>query len=214
MPRGKQKTHAHHSNLVEAAEYRAAWWGPARDEPGDETYERVRHYVVHDPDPDRLARFTAAEVAAECNLAVKVAHFDLERLRDAGVVLRYREPIMGLGGAYVWERAHGQGGVRVLGAPPPPPDVVSLDDTMRLLGITRAGAVALVREGMLAIDERASTGETVMVRRRDVARARWWFRHKEMPYAERQLPPAYVVPPAWERRLDDLRDEKEAREGA
>ena len=84
MPRGKPKGAVPRSNLVAAAEYRAAWWGPARDEPSDETLARVRRYVTHDPDSERLARFTAAEVAAECNLPLRVAHYDLERLRDAG----------------------------------------------------------------------------------------------------------------------------------
>jgi hypothetical protein len=73
--------------------------------------------------------------------------------------------------------------------------------------------VTLVREGVLAIDEQASTEAAVFVRRQDVARARWWFRHKDAPYAERQTPPAYVVSAQWQERLDRL-SEEEAREGA
>jgi hypothetical protein len=213
MPRGKPKAGARRANLVPAAEYRAAWWGAMRDEPSDETLARVRRYVTHDPDAERLARFTAAEVAAECNLPLRVAHFDLERLRDAGVLLRRREPIAGLGDEYVWERAHGATGVRPLRGAPPAPDAVPLAEAARLLGITLPAAVTLVREGVLAIDERASSDRVVAVRRQDVARARWWFRHKDAPYAERQTPPAYIVPVAWRERLDHLTDE-EAREGA
>src|SRR5215475_12720478 len=114
MPRGKPKGKGARATLIPAADYRAAWWGAMRDEPSDETLDRVRRYVMHDPDEERLARFTAAEVAAECNLPLRVAHFDLERLRDAGVLLRRREPIAGLGDEYVWERAHGRSTVRSL----------------------------------------------------------------------------------------------------
>jgi hypothetical protein len=201
--------------LVTAAEYRAAWWGAARDEPSDETLARVRRYVTHDPDPDRLARFTAAEVAAECNLPLRVAHYDLERLRDAGALLRRREPIAGLGAEYVWERAHGRTGVTELrgSGSRAASDALSLADAAHLLGITFSAAVTLVREGVLAIDEQASTEESVFVRRQDVARARWWFRHKDAPYAERQTPPAYVVSAQWQERLNRL-SEEEAREGA
>jgi hypothetical protein len=173
----------------------------------------VRRYVTHDPDVDRLARFTAAEVAAECNLPLRVAHYDLERLRDAGVLLRRREPIAGLGSEYVWERAHGRTGVTELRGSRAASDALSLADAAHLLGITFSAAVTLVREGVLAIDEQASTEAAVFVRRQDVARARWWFRHKDAPYAERQTPPAYVVPAQWQERLDRLREE-EAREGA
>ncbi len=217
MPRGKPRgpTRApNRSNLVAAEHYRAAWWGPARDEPSDETIARVRRYVTDDPDTDRLARFTAAEVAAECNLSVRVAHYDLERLRDDGALLRRREPIAGLGDEYVWERAHGRTPIRTLGDAPAAPDVVPLADAARLLGITRAAAVTLVREGVLAVDERASSVEVVAVRRQDVARARWWFRHKDAPYAERQTPPAYIVPARWLEILETQADEAEAREGA
>jgi hypothetical protein len=213
MPRGKPKGAAPRSNLVAAAEYRAAWWGSAREEPSDETLARVRRYVTHDPDPDRLARFTAAEVAAECNLPLRVAHYDLERLRDAGALLRRREPIAGLGSEYVWERAHGRTGVTELRGSRTASDALSLADAAHLLGITFSAAVTLVREGVLAIDEQASTEATVFVRRQDVARARWWFRHKGAPYAGRQTPPAYVVPAQWQERLDKLTEE-EAREGA
>jgi hypothetical protein len=213
MPRGKPRGTAPRSNLVAAAEYRAAWWGSAREEPSDETLARVRRYVTHDPDVDRLARFTAAEVAAECNLPVRVAHFDLERLRDAGVLLRRREPIAGLGDEYVWQRAHGRTGVTELRAGRAASDALPLADAARLLGITFSAAVMLVREGVLAIDEQASTEGAVAVRRQDVARARWWFRHKDAPYAERQTPPAYVVPAPWQERLGNLTEE-EAREGA
>jgi hypothetical protein len=215
MPRGKPKGAAPRSNLVAAAEYRAAWWGSARDEPSDETLARVRRYVTHDPDPDRLARFTAAEVAAECNLPLRVAHYDLERLRDAGVLLRRREAIAGLGSEYVWERAHGRTGVTELHGRGrrATSDALALADAAHLLGITFNAAVTLVREGVLAIDEQASTEAAVSVRRQDVARARWWFRHKDAPYAERQTPPAYVVPAQWQGRLERL-SEEEAREGA
>jgi hypothetical protein len=217
MPRGKPKGAAPRSNLVAAAEYRAAWWGSAREEPSDETLARVRRYVTHDPDPDRLARFTAAEVAAECNLPLRVAHYDLERLRDAGVLLRRREPIAGLGSEYVWERAHGRTGVTELRASGSgsrtTSDALPLADAAHLLGITFNAAVTLVREGVLAIDEQASTETAVSVRRQDVARARWWFRHKDASYAERQTPPAYVVSDQWQERLDRL-SEEEAREGA
>lgn len=213
MPRGKPKSNGRHANLVPAADYRAAWWGAMRDEPSDETLGRVRRYVTRDPDEERLARFTAAEVAAECNLPLRVAHFDLERLRDEGVLLRRREPIAGLGDEYVWERAHGRSTVRGLHEEPPAPDAVPLADAAQLLGITLAAAVTLVREGVLVIDERASDATTVAVRRQDVARARWWFRHKDAPYAERQTPPAYIVPAQWQERLDNL-TEAEAREGA
>ncbi len=215
MPRGKPKGAGPRSNLVAAAEYRAAWWGSAREEPSDETLARVRRYVTHNPDLDRLARYTAAEVAAECNLPLRVAHYDLERLRDAGVLLRRREPIAGLGSEYVWERAHGRTGViemRGRGSRAAS-DALSLADAAHLLGITFAAAVTLVREGVLAIDERASTETAVLVRRQDVARARWWFRHKDAPYAERQTPPVYVVPARWQERLEIL-SEEEAREGA
>ncbi len=217
MPRGKPRRNVRRSNLVAASEYRAVWWGAACDEPSDETLARVRRYVVHDPDVERLARFTAAEVAAECNLPLRVAHFDLERLRDAGVLLRRREPIAGLGTEYVWERAHGRTGVRTLFGERGEPDTMPLSDAARLLGITFAAVVTLVREGVLAIDEQASTAVAVFVRRQDVARARWWFRHKDAPYAERQTPPAYVVPAPWQERLDDIREtdtEAETREGA
>ncbi len=208
MPHGKSKGSSSRPKLVEASEYRAVWWGPMRDAPDDETAQRVRRYVIRDPDTEQLARFTAAEVAAECNLPVKVAHFDLEQLRDAGVLRRHKEALAGLGSAYVWERAHGgdRGAdkVRVLGAPPPPSDAVPLSEAAQLLGITHAATMTMVREGILAIDERASAGAgaTIAVRRRDVARARWWFRHKDAPYANRQLPPVYAVPPGWLARLD------------
>jgi hypothetical protein len=211
MPRGKPKSNGRCANLVPAADYRAAWWGAMRDEPSDETLARVRRYVMRDADEERLARFTAAEVAAECNLPMRVAHFDLERLRDEGVLLRRREPIAGLGDEYVWERAHGRSTVRTLREEPPAPDAVPLADAARLLGITLAAAVTLVREGVLAVDERASDATTIAVRRQDVARARWWFRHKDAPYAERQTPPAYIVPAQWQERLDNL---TEARDGA
>src|SRR5437764_2551642 len=135
MPRGKPKGARGRSNLVAASEYRAAWWGPARDEPSDETLARVRRYVRQDPDIDRLARFTAGEVAAECNLPLRVAHYDLERLRDEGLLLRRREPIAGLGDEYVWERAHGRTGVRSLREEPPAPDAVPIAEAARLLGI-------------------------------------------------------------------------------
>lgn len=218
MPRGKPRGAArppNRSNLVAAERYRAAWWGPARDEPSDETLARVRRYVTDDPDPDRLARFTAAEVAAECNLSVRVAHYDLERLRGDGTLLRRREPIAGLGDEYVWERAHGRAPVRTLGTLPAAPDAVPLADAARLLGITRAAAVTLVREGVLAVDERASGAERIAVRRQDVARARWWFRHKDAPYAARQTPPAYIVPARWLERLNQQASEDaETREGA
>jgi hypothetical protein len=209
MPRGKPKGAAPRSNLVAAAEYRAAWWGSAREEPSDETLARVRRYVTHDPDLDRLARFTAAEVAAECNLPLRVAHYDLERLRDAGVLLRRREPIAGLGSEYVWERAHGRTGVTELrgSGSRTTSDALPLADAAHLLGITFAAAVTLVREGVLAIDEQASTETAVFVRRQDVARARWWFRHKDAPYAERQTPPAYVVSDQWLERLRNLESE-------
>lgn len=213
MPRGKPKGAPPRSNLVAAAEYRAAWWGAAREEPSDETLARVRRYVTHDPDVERLARFTAAEVAAECNLPVRVAHYDLERLRDAGVLLRRREPIAGLGDEYVWERAHGRTGVIELHSERIESDAIPLADAARLLGIAFNAAVTLVREGVLAIDEQASTQTAIAVRRQDVARARWWFRHKDALYAERQTPPAYVVPSHWQERLARLREE-EAREGA
>jgi hypothetical protein len=213
MPRGKPKGAARHSNLVAAAEYRAAWWGPARDEPSDETLARVRRYTTHDPDIEHLARFTAAEVAAECNLPLRVAHYDLERLRDQGVLLRRREPIVGLGDEYVWEPAHGRTGVVDLRGGRPESDALTVVEAARLLGITFGAAVTLVREGVLAIDEQASNEMTIAVRRQDVARARWWFRHKDAPYAERQTPPVYVVPAHWQERLDTLSDE-EAREGA
>lgn len=214
MPRGKPKG-MRQSNLVAASEYRAAWWGAARDEPSDETLARVRRYTTHDADVERLARFTAAEVAAECNLPLRVAHFDLERLRDEGVLMRRREPIAGLGAEYVWERAHGRTGVRALFGGQAETDALPLADAARLLGITFAAAVTLVREGVLAIDEQASTATLVSVRRQDVARARWWFRHKDAPYAERQTPPAYVVPAHWGERLETLSEEgQEAREGA
>lgn len=213
MPRGKPRGTARRSNLVAAAEYRAAWWGSAREEPSDETLARVRRYVTRDPDTERLARFTAAEVAAECNLPVRVAHFDLERLRDAGVLLRRREPIAGLGDEYVWERAHGRTGVLDLRGDRAASDAIPLADAARLLGITFNAAVTLVREGVLAIDEQESTATAVAVRRQDVARARWWFRHKDASYAERQIPPAYIVSAHWLARLDKLTEE-EAREGA
>ncbi len=213
MPRGKPKSGGRRANLVPAADYRAAWWGAMRDEPSDETLARVRRYVTHDPDDERLARFTAAEVAAECNLPLRVAHFDLERLRDQGVLLRHREPIAGLGDEYVWELAHGRSAVRALHDAPPAPDAVPLAEAARLLGITLPAAVTLVREGVLAIDERASGAAEIAVRRQDVARARWWFRHKDAPYAERQTPPAYIVPAHWQERLDHLTG-AEAREGA
>lgn len=213
MPRGKPKGTARRSNLIAAAEYRAAWWGSARDEPSDETLARVRRYVTHDPDAERLARFTAAEVAAECNLPLRVAHFDLERLRDAGVLLRRREPIAGLGDEYVWERAHGRTGVIDLRGDRAASDAIPISDAARLLGITFSATVTLVREGVLAIDEQASRDGAIALRRQDVARARWWFRHKDAPYAERQTPPAYIVPAHWQERLDKLTEE-EAREGA
>ncbi len=213
MPRGKPKGAKTRSNLVAASEYRPAWWGPARDEPSDDTLARVRRYVMQDPDRERLARFTAGELAAECNLPLRVAHYDLERLRDEGLLLRRREPIAGLGDEYVWERAHGRTGVRALHAPPDRPDAVPLAEAARLLGITTSAAVTLVREGVLAIDEQASSERQIAVRRQDVARARWWFRHKDAPYAERQTPPVYVVPAQWQARLNALSDE-EAREGA
>lgn len=213
MPRGKPKGAAPRSNLVAAAEYRAEWWGPARDEPSDETLARVRRYTTHDPDVERLARFTAAEVAAECNLPLRVAHYDLERLRDQGLLLRRREPIVGLGDEYVWERAHGRTGVVALRGGQTETDAIPVADAARLLGITFSAAVTLVREGVLAIDEQASTETTIAVRRQDVSRARWWFRHKDAPYAERQTPPVYVVSAYWQERLDTLGDE-EAREGA
>lgn len=218
MPRGKPKGAARPppaANLVAAEQYRAAWWGPARDEPSDETLARVRRYVTDDPDRDRLARFTAAEVAAECNLSVRVAHYELERLRGAGTLLRRREPIAGLGSEYVWERAHGRTGVRPLGGPPVTPDAVPLAEAARLLGITRAAAATLVREGVLAVDERASVAGALAVRRQDVARARWWFRHKGAPYAERQTPPAYIVPARWiELLAQESSEDAQAREGA
>jgi hypothetical protein len=173
----------------------------------------VRRYVMHDPDEERLARFTAAEVAAECNLPLRVAHFDLERLRDAGVLLRRREPIAGLGDEYVWERAHGRSTVRSLHEEPPAPDAVPIAEAAYLLGITLQAAVTLVREGVLAIDERASSTQAIAVRRQDIARARWWFRHKDAPYAERQTPPAYIVTAQWQERLEKF-VEAEAREGA
>lgn len=213
MPRGKPKGTAQRSNLVAAAEYRAAWWGPARDEPSDETLARVRRYVTQDADSERLARFTAAEVASECNLPLRVAHYDLERLRDQGALLRRREPIVGLGDEYVWERAHGRTGVLDLRGGRAESDALPVAEAARLLGVTFAAAVTLVREGVLAIDEQASTPTTIAVRRQDVARARWWFRHKDAPYAERQTPPVYVIPAHWQERLDTLSDE-EAREGA
>lgn len=213
MPRGKPRGTTRRSNLVAAAAYRAAWWGPARDEPSDETLARVRRYVTRDADSERLARFTAAEVAAECNLPLRVAHFDLERLRDDGILLRRREPIAGLGDEYVWERAHGRTGVVTLRGNRGEPDALPLAEAARLLGITFSAAVTLVREGVLAIDEHTSTDAAIWVRRQDVARARWWFRHKDAPYAERQIPPVYVVPASWQERLERLRDE-EAREGA
>ncbi|MCA1666442.1 MAG: hypothetical protein LC793_03395 [Thermomicrobia bacterium] len=213
MPRGKPRGTARRSNLVAAAEYRAAWWGPTRDEPSDETLARVRCYVTNDPDIERLARFTAAEVAAECNVPLRVAHFDLERLRDQGVLLRRREPIVGLGDEYVWERAHGRTGVVDLRGGRAASDAISVAEAARLLGITFAAAVTLVREGVLAIDEQASSEAVVAVRRQDVARARWWFRHKGATYAERQTPPVYVVPAQWQERLDSV-SEEEAREGA
>lgn len=213
MPRGKPKGTVRRSNLVAAAEYRAAWWGPARDEPSDETLARVRRYATQDPDSERLARFTAAEVAAECNLSLRVAHYDLERLRDQGVLLRRREPIVGLGDEYVWERAHGRTGVVTLRGKRDESDAIPLAEAARFLGITFGAAVTLVREGILAIDEQASTETAVSVRRQDVARARWWFRHKDAPYAERQTPPVYVVSAHWQEQLDTL-SEEEAREGA
>jgi hypothetical protein len=213
MPRGKPKNLGRQTNLVPAADYRAAWWGPLRDEPSDETLSRVRRYVTRDADEERLARFTAAEVAAECNVPLRVAHYDLERLRDDDLLLRRREPIAGLGDEYVWERAHGRSTIRSLRGEQPAPDAVPLAEAARLLGITLAASVTLVREGILAIDERASNAVTIAVRRQDVARARWWFRHKDAPYAERQTPPAYIVPLHWQERLDSLTTE-EAREGA
>ncbi|MDQ6907079.1 MAG: hypothetical protein M3176_09640 [Chloroflexota bacterium] len=213
MPRGKPKGTERRSNLVAAAEYRAAWWGPARDEPSDETLARVRRYTTHDRDSERLARFTAAEVAAECNLPLRVAHYDLERLRDQGLLFRRREPIVGLGDEYVWERAHGRTGVVALRGRRDESDAIPLAESARFLGITFNAAVTLVREGILAIDEQASTATTVAVRRQDVARARWWFRHKGAPYAERQTPPVYIVSAHWQERLDTLRED-EAREGA
>lgn len=214
MPRGKPKGTRKRSNLVAAAEYRAAWWGPARDEPSDETLARVRRYVAMDPDDERLARFTAAEVAAECNLPLRVAHFDLERLRADGMLRRRREPIAGLGEEYVWERAHGRPAVRALHAPPDAPDALPLADAARLLGITFGAAVTLVREGVLAIDMQASTETAIAVRRQDVARARWWFRHKDAPYAERQTPPVYDLSPYWRERLDQLHETDAREEGA
>ncbi len=213
MPRGKPKGTERRSNLVAAAAYRAAWWGPARDEPSDETIARVRRYTTQDPDNERLARFTAAEVAAECNLPLRVAHYDLERLRDQGLLLRRREPIVGLGDEYVWERAHGRTGVVALRGRRDESDAIPLAEAARFLGIVFSAAVTLVREGVLAIDEQMSTATTVAVRRQDVARARWWFRHKDAPYAERQTPPVYVVSAHWQGRLDTLSEEK-AREGA
>ncbi len=213
MPRGKPKGAVQRSNLIAAAEYRAAWWGPARDEPSDETLARVRRYTTHDRDSERLARFTAAEVAAECNLPLRVAHYDLERLRDQGLLFRRREPIVGLGDEYVWERAHGRTGVVALRGKRGESDAIPLAEAARSLGITFNAAVTLVREGILAIDEQASTATTVAVRRQDVARARWWFRHKGAPYAERQTPPVYIVSAQWQERLDTLRED-DAREGA
>jgi hypothetical protein len=152
-------------------------------------------------------------VASECNLPLRVAHYDLERLRDQGLLLRRREPIVGLGDEYVWERAHGRTGVLDLHGGRAEPDALPVAEAARLLGVTFAAAVTLVREGVLAIDEQASTPTTIAVRRQDVARARWWFRHKDAPYAERQTPPVYVIPAHWQERLDTLSDE-EAREGA
>ncbi|MDQ6832151.1 MAG: hypothetical protein M3008_02030, partial [Chloroflexota bacterium] len=151
MPRGKPKGIARLSNLVAAAEYRAAWWGPARDEPSDETLARVRRYVTQDPDSEHLARFTAAEVAAECNLPLRVAHYDLERFRDTGLLLRRREPIVGLGDEYVWKRAHGRTGVVALRGRRVESDAIPLAEAARFLGITFNAAVTLVREGILAI---------------------------------------------------------------
>lgn len=216
MPKGKLKTTAEASNLVAASAYRAAWWGPARDEPGDDTRDRVRLYVTHDPDPDRLSRFAAAEVAAACNVSIKTAHYELEELRAEGVLRRRREPITGMGAmAFVWTRAHGAGGIRRIGEARAASDAVPLADVPRLLGITAADAVRMARGGVLMVDEDASDDGRIAVRRADVARARWWARHKDAPYAERHLPPVYVVPPHWAERLAALtNDDESKREGA
>ncbi len=218
MPKGKlrekPKAEAARGTVVAASEYRAAWWGPSRDEPSEETLDRVRRYVLREPDPDRLARFTAAEVAAACNLAVKVAHYDLEQLRAEAVLQRRREPIAGLSAAYVWALAHGETGVRQIGTTRAASDAVPLMDAARMLGVPEADVVTMVRNGVLAIDERASNTRVIVVRRADVARARWWMRHKDAPYAERHLPPVYVVPPAWAARLAALAGDQGKREGA
>nr|MDQ6908548.1 hypothetical protein [Chloroflexota bacterium] len=140
-------------------------------------------------------------------LPLRVAHYDLERLRDQGLLFRRREPIVGLGDEYVWERAHGRTGVVALRGKRDEADAIPLAEAARFLGITFNAAVTLVREGILAIDEQASTATTVAVRRQDVARARWWFRHKGAPYAERQTPPAYVVSEQWQERLRTLESE-------
>lgn len=215
MPKGKPKGATTGSNLVAASAYRALWWGPARDEPGDETLDRVRRYVTHEADPDRLSRFTAGEVAAACNLSGAVAHYELDALRAEGVLTRRREPIAGMGATtYVWARAHGAGAVRQIGAARAANDAVPLADVPRLLGVSWAEAVRMARGGVLAIDEAASDGGRVAVRRADVARARWWQRHRDAPYAERHLPPVYVVPPQLAERLAALTDGESKREGA
>lgn len=214
MPKGKLKTETARGTVIEASEYRAAWWGPSRDEPSEETLDRVRRYITHTPDPDRLVRFTAAEVAAECNLAVKVAHFDLDQLRADGVLRRDREPITGLGVAYVWAMAHGETGVRQIGAARAASDSVSLAEAARMLGIPEAEVITMARNGVLAVDERASGPDVIAVRRADVARAFWWMQHKDAAYAERHLPPVYVVPPLWATRLAALADDEGKREGA
>lgn len=219
MPKGKPKVAKPGANLVAASAYRAAWWGAARDEPGDDTRDRVFRYVTHDADPDRLSRFTAAEVAAACNLSVKTAHYELDGLRAEGVLLRRREPIGGMGAtAYVWARAHGAGGIRQIGAARAAADTVLLADVPRLLGVPWAEAVRMARDGVLAVDADANDANdtrAITVRRADVARARWWVRHKDAPYAERHLPPVYVVPPAWAERLAALAgDDEGKREGA
>jgi len=212
--RGKPKTGAVRGTVVAASEYRAAWWGPSRDEPSEETLDRVHRYVLREPDPDHLARFIAAEVAAACNLAVKVAHYDLEQLRAKALLRRYREPIAGLSAAYVWALAYGETGVRQIGAMRVASDAVPLNDAARMLGLPEADVVAMARNGVLAVDERASDAQVIAVRRADVARARWWMRHKDAPYAERHLPPVYVVPPAWAARLAALVGDEGKREGA
>lgn len=218
MPKGKPKAETTGSNLIAASAYRAPWWGAARDEPSDETLARVRRYVTHEADPDRLSRFTAAEVAAACNLSGAVAHYELDALRAEGVLTRRREPITGMGATtYVWARANGAGAVRQIGAARAANDAVPLAEVPRLLGVSWADAVRMARNGVLAIDEAAGgdeNGGRVAVRRADVARARWWVRHKDAPYAERHLPPVYVVPPLWAERLAALTDDESKREGA